>query len=62
MARKRVELTPADVSEKAFTIYSISYFEISEDSEVYYIDGSLIGSIEDLNNYLEEIADSEGIE
>jgi hypothetical protein len=55
--RKRVYLTPSELSFKAFEIYSNSDFVISSDYDGYYVDDNYIGKIEDLDEYLSEIYD-----
>ena len=56
--RRNIELTPRDLSEKAFFVYSLSSFYLTEEDGSYYIDQVYIGdSLEDVNAYLEEIAD-----
>ena len=55
MTRTRKEFNPAELSFKAFEVYRNSSFIFTEDAEGYYIDGTLIGGLEDINSYLEEL-------
>lgn len=59
MARKRKEFLPYELSFKAFEVYSNSSFIFTEDAEGYYIDGTLIGGLEDLDEYLSELYDED---
>lgn len=57
----RKEFTPAELSFEAFEVYSKSSFIFTEDAEGYYIDGTLIGGLEDIDKYLSEIYDEEEV-
>lgn len=59
MLSLRKEFTPAELSFEAFEVYSNSSFIFTEDAEGYYIDGTLIGGLEDINAYLEELYDED---
>ena len=59
MARTRKEFTPYELSVEAFEVYSNSSFIFTEDAEGYYIDGTLIGGLEDLDEYLSELYDED---
>lgn len=58
-----IQLTPRDLSEKAFNFYSTCSLKFSIDNHgYYYIDDVMIfGDIEDLNEYLEFLSDDEKV-
>lgn len=55
---KKVQLSPSDLSDRAFDVYSNSTFTIQVDNQGdYYVDGKVVGDIDSLNAYLEEISE-----
>ena len=55
--RKNIQLMPGQVNGRAFAAYSDCSFCLQiDDNGIYYLDGSQIGFIDDLEDYLDFIA------